>query len=98
VVTITGAKVTTIPGFKRPVSTLPTGTVPIPPILKTSYNGSLSGLSVGLVGAVILSKASLRVGPLYHGVFGDLSIILSPFHPEIGINGMVSGLYPTFFK
>lgn len=28
-----GAKTTTIPGFKTPVSTLPTGTVPIPPIL-----------------------------------------------------------------
>lgn len=28
-----GAKITTIPGFKTPVSTLPTGTVPIPPIL-----------------------------------------------------------------
>jgi len=27
-----GAKTTTIPGFKIPVSTLPTGTVPIPPI------------------------------------------------------------------
>jgi len=24
--------------------------------------------------------------------------MLSPFHPEIGMNGMVSGLYPTFFK
>jgi len=28
-----GAKTTIIPGFKTPVSTLPTGTVPIPPIL-----------------------------------------------------------------
>ena len=28
-----GAKMTTVPGFKIPVSTLPTGTVPIPPIL-----------------------------------------------------------------
>lgn len=28
-----GANTTTIPGFKTPVSTLPTGTVPIPPIL-----------------------------------------------------------------
>jgi len=33
VVTPYGAKTTTIPGFKIPVSTLPTGTVPIPPIL-----------------------------------------------------------------
>uniref|UniRef100_A0A8C0T091 Uncharacterized protein n=1 Tax=Canis lupus familiaris TaxID=9615 RepID=A0A8C0T091_CANLF len=33
VVTLTGAKVTTIPGLRTPVSTRPTGTVPIPPIL-----------------------------------------------------------------
>ena len=30
VVTLTGAKLTTIPGFNKPVSTRPTGTVPIP--------------------------------------------------------------------
>lgn len=40
----------------------------------------------------------MRMGPLYHGVLADLSNMLSPFHPEIGMNGMVSGLYPTFFK
>merc|ERR1712136_561358 len=33
VVSMLGAKVTTIPGLMIPVSTLPTGTVPIPPIL-----------------------------------------------------------------
>jgi len=33
VVIADGAKVTLVPGFKTPVSTLPTGTVPIPPIL-----------------------------------------------------------------
>jgi len=52
-----GAKKTFIPGFKTPVSTLPTGTVPIPPILYTSYNGNLSGLSEGLFGGMIASKA-----------------------------------------
>lgn len=52
-VTFTGAKVKVIPGFKVPVSTLPTGTVPIPPILYTSYKGNLKGLSVGLLGGVI---------------------------------------------
>lgn len=31
-----GAKVTVIPGSKYPASTLPIGTVPTPPILKTS--------------------------------------------------------------
>jgi len=60
-----GAKTTFIPGFKIPVSTLPTGTVPIPPILYTSYNGNLSGLSDGLFGGSIASKASFKHGPLY---------------------------------
>ena len=36
VVRPTGAKVTTMPGLITPVSTRPTGTVPIPPILYTS--------------------------------------------------------------
>ena len=40
----------------------------------------------------------MRIGPLYHGVLGDLSNMLSPCHPEIGMNGIYSGLYPTFFK
>merc|ERR1719384_1749789 len=39
-----GAKVTTMPGLMIPVSTRPTGTVPIPPILYTS-NSEDSGLS-----------------------------------------------------
>lgn len=33
VTTLAGAKQTVIPGLMIPVSTLPTGTVPIPPIL-----------------------------------------------------------------
>merc|ERR1712012_1353927 len=33
---LTGAKVTTMPGLITPVSTRPTGTVPMPPILLTS--------------------------------------------------------------
>ena len=36
VVSMLGAKATTIQGFMIPVSNLPTGTVPIPPILYTS--------------------------------------------------------------
>jgi len=85
-------------GFKTPVSTLPTGTVPIPPILYTSYNGSLSGLSAGLFGGIIASKAPMRVIPLCQGMLLDFSNMLSPCHPEIGMNGTLSGLYPTFFK
>tara|TARA_B110000503_G_C7071316_1_gene380997 strand:+ start:678 stop:1001 length:324 start_codon:yes stop_codon:yes gene_type:complete len=38
------------------------------------------------------------VGPLYQVKLGDFSNILSPCHPEIGMNGMFAGLYPTFFK
>jgi len=93
-----GAKQTVIPGLMTPVSTLPTGTVPIPPILYTSYKGNLKGLSVGLLGGTTLSKASIRVGPLYQVMLGDLSIMLSPAHPDIGMKGILSGLYPTFFK
>jgi len=82
---------TFIPGFKIPVSTLPTGTVPIPPILYTSYNGSLNGLSVGLTGGTIKSRASLRVGPLYHPKLVDFSTMLSPTHPDIGMKGIFFG-------
>jgi len=93
-----GAKKTFMFGFKTPVSTLPTGTVPIPPILYTSYNGNLSGLSFGLFGGMTESRASMRVFPLYHGMLVDFSIMLSPTHPEIGTNGILSGLYPTFLR
>lgn len=79
-------------GLIIPVSTLPTGTVPIPPILYTSYNGSLNGFSVGLLGGMILSNASKRHGPVYHGKFADFSIMLSPCQPEMGMNGTLSGL------
>merc|ERR1719450_2035009 len=47
-----------------PVSTLPTGTVPMPPILYTSWRGRRRGLSVGLVGGMMESRASSRVVPL----------------------------------
>jgi len=79
-------------GFNVPVSTLPTGTVPIPPILYTSYNGNLSGLSDGLFGGMMESRHSMRVFPLYHDMLADFSIMLSPTHPEIGMNGILSGL------
>jgi hypothetical protein len=46
----------------------------------------------------MLFKASMSVGPLYHGRLADFSNMLSPFHPEIGMNGMLAGLYPVFFK
>merc|ERR1719474_1165051 len=98
----------TMPGLMIPVSTLPTGTVPIPPILYTSWRGSLKGLSVGLVGGMIESRASSRVVPLalpsflstFHPLYQDmLSLVLSmlsPCHPEMGTKGTPAGLYPTF--
>ena len=53
---------------------------------------------MGLLGGVILFKASMSVGPLYQGKLADFSNILSPFHPEMGMKGMLAGLYPVFFK
>jgi len=55
-------------------------------------------LSVGLFGGVTPSRASRRIGPLYHGMFSERSIMLSPIHPEMGTKGILAGLYPTFFK
>ena len=34
--------------------------------------------------------------PLYHGQFGETSIMLSPLKPEIGTKGTDLGLNPTF--
>jgi hypothetical protein len=45
---------------------------------------------VGLFGGFNESRASRRVGPLYQGIFDESSVILSPFHPEIGMNGIFS--------
>ncbi|KAG6557673.1 hypothetical protein Mapa_000436 [Marchantia paleacea] len=98
VVSPVGAKHTSMPGLITPVSTRPTGTVPIPPILYTSCSGSLSGLSDGRLGSETLSSASSSVGPLYQSKFVDLSIMLSPSKPEMGTKGILSGLYPTFFR
>merc|ERR1719167_1370169 len=64
VVTLAGAKQTTIPGLMTPVSTRPTGTVPIPPILYTSWRGRRRGLSVGRVGGTMASRAPMRVKPV----------------------------------
>merc|ERR1712072_1237986 len=104
VVTPAGAKVTTMPGFRVPVSIRPTGTVPIPPILYTSWRGRRRGLSVGRVGGSMASMASTSVlpvalpdlvyfsQPLYQGMLVVASIMLSPFQPEIGTKATVLGL------
>merc|ERR1719232_2574391 len=69
--------------------------------------GSLRGLSVGLVGGMMESRASSRVVPLalpslrstFHPLYQDMFVlvcnILSPCQPEIGTNGTATGLYPT---
>lgn len=40
----------------------------------------------------------MRVGPLYHPMLVEASIMLSPTQPEMGMKGIFSGLNPTFFK
>merc|ERR1719342_2007483 len=104
VVSWVGAKVTTIPGLMTPVSTLPTGTVPIPPILYTSWRGSLRGLSVGLVGGMMVSRASRRVvpdalpsflsmfHPFHQPMFLEALNMLSPCQPEMGTKATAAGL------
>ena len=54
------------------------------------------GLSKGRLGSTRASRASRRVGPLYHGRFGDRSSMLAPSNPEIGRKVTFSGLYPIF--
>lgn len=93
-----GANLTVIPGFNTPVSTLPTGTVPTPEILYTSYNGSLNGLSSGLVGFGKASIASIKQGPLYQDILVDLVVKFSPSIPEKGTYWMFCFLNPVFFK
>merc|ERR1719232_621819 len=70
--------------------------------------GSLRGLSVGLVGGMMESRASRRVvplafpslrstaHPLYQSMFLLVCNMLSPCQPEMGTNGTAAGLYPTF--
>merc|ERR1712021_223277 len=88
--TMEGAKETTIPGLRTPVSTRPTGTVPTPPILYTSWRGRRRASSVGRVGGTMLSMASMSVltvflpflfsvvHPLYQAMLVEASIMLSP--------------------
>merc|ERR1719430_2936460 len=73
-----------------------------------SWSGSLRGLSVGLWGGMIESRDSRRVvplalpslrstaHPLYQLMLVEVSIMLSPCHPEIGTKATDAGLYPTF--
>merc|ERR1711970_227170 len=101
---LVGAKVTTMPGLIVPVSTRPTGTVPIPPILYTSWRGSLRGLSVGLAGGMMASRASRSVvplalpsflstfQPLYQDMLELVCSMLSPCHPEMGTKATPAGL------
>ena len=68
--------------------------------------GSLSGLSVGLVGRMMDSRASRRVVPLAlpslpstaHHLYRPMLVcnILSPCHPDMGTKGTAAWLQPTF--
>merc|ERR1719285_1046638 len=60
-----------------PVSTRPTGTVPMPPILQTSWSGRRRGLSVGREGGTMESRASMRVKPLASPF--SLVVLAQPF-------------------
>src|SRR5208337_100870 len=57
-----------------------------------------SGLSVGLGGSVNEFNTSSNVGPLYHGIFGDALMRLSPFQPDTGTNLILVISYPTTFS
>ena len=63
---------------------------------------------MGRAGGMMESRASksvvpLRVPslevtshPLYQLMLGEVSIMLSPCHPEMGTNATAAGLYPTY--
>src|SRR2546426_10837235 len=88
-------KWTFIPTFRRPVSTRPTGTVPAPVIEYTSWTGSRRGRFVGFGGTESWFSASTRAGPLYHAILVDAFTMFSPLYELIGMNGILSTLYPT---
>merc|ERR1719206_929304 len=82
-----------------PVSTRPTGPAPGRMRCSSSRRGSLRGLSVGLAGGMMESRASSRVVPLalpslrstFHPLYQDMLVLvcnmLSPCQPEMGTNG-----------
>src|SRR5207249_12232162 len=90
-----GQKITLSPSFNTPVSTRPTGTVPTPVIVYTSWIGTLNGLLSGFGGGVNWSNASRMVAPLYHGVLALFLARLSPFHPLVGTKGILLISKPT---
>ena len=81
-------KITSSPGFKTPLSILPTGTVPTPLIAYTSCIGILSGLPVGFSGALNSPRAAIKDGPLYQVILSLASVRPSPVIPLVGTNLM----------
>ena len=69
-----------------------------------TWRGSLRGLSVGLLGGMMESRASSRVmplalpsflstfHPLYQVMLVEASIMLSPCQPEMGTKATAAGL------
>src|SRR3989338_5742423 len=95
---LAGTIITLSPSFITPVSTLPTGTTPIPVMLYTSCNGSLNGNVVGFNGISNLSICSITVGPVYHAILSDFFTIFSPRYAAVGMNSTLSNLNPTPFS
>mmetsp|Transcript_11906 Transcript_11906/g.24186 ORF Transcript_11906/g.24186 Transcript_11906/m.24186 type:complete len:266 (-) Transcript_11906:668-1465(-) len=82
--TLPGTKISCVPGLKEPVATRPTTTTPVPPICMYSCSKSRNGLSGRKYEATASSRASIKVGPQYQGVFAERQTTLSPVHPEVG--------------
>ncbi len=93
---LTGAKVSFMLGSRTLVSTLLTGTVPSPPILYTSYNGTFKVFF--LFGGSISSKPSIRMSSLNQGRLVDLSNIFSPCHSEIVMKGILAASFRPFHR
>ena len=86
------------PFFNTPVSTLPTGTTPVPLILYASWIGTRSGLPVGFGGSSKASIASIKVGPSYHESLSHFSVRFSAFIPLTGTNGIFLTGKPMFLR
>uniref|UniRef100_A0A8I5NKA4 Uncharacterized protein n=1 Tax=Papio anubis TaxID=9555 RepID=A0A8I5NKA4_PAPAN len=77
-------------GLRTPVSTRPTGTVPIPPILRVG--GRMQSRASSSVVPLALPSLRVTFRPLNQGMLALGSSMVSPFQPETVTNTTVSGL------
>src|SRR4030043_1845698 len=63
-----------------------------------SWTGTRNGLLVGLGGTSRRSNASIKHGPVYHGILSLFLIKLSPVQPETGTKLTFSTLKPTILS